>query len=146
MALCLEVLPAILQVFGEIAPAGLTADLWCHAALLNAYATGGQWKKAVIGFDGMVRGGIQPDAITYTIVIKALVDGEQYYEALDVYEEMREQHLKETIVTYAAVVKACMKGRLQARAKGYYDEMVSKGIEPDERFDILFAKPEAVGS
>ena len=78
-----------------------------YAAAISACATGGEWRRAVSLFDGMLENSIQPDVVSCTALISALAADGQWQHAEHALEWMLQvcwQELSAHVVTRIALL------------------------------------------
>ncbi|KAI8622764.1 hypothetical protein BC830DRAFT_3309 [Chytriomyces sp. MP71] len=122
------------EAFDLIKEEGLRPDTQAVNALMDAHATGGDYKEAARMFAehfGAGEGALEPDFVSYSILIKACVYAGKLRSAFEVYEGMKQKNFNPDIQVYTTLIKGCLAAKDLDRAWKTFKHMRGEICPPD---------------
>ncbi|CAE8633154.1 unnamed protein product [Polarella glacialis] len=120
-----------LQIFREMAVAGVLPDGVVCKFALDACEQGGQWQTSLNILSDMHGADLQPDKFTFSGLMSVCAAAHQWLVAVTLLKQMRDRSVAGDVVVYAGCMRACGAGGQWELAASLLQEMSLQGIEPN---------------
>ncbi|KAI5076155.1 hypothetical protein GOP47_0008220 [Adiantum capillus-veneris] len=110
----------------------LQPNAFTYKCMLQAFAKGGQCKKALDTYRKMQKEDQPIDLVTYNILLDGLSRNGQAESAWEIFEEMKRCGNPVDVYTYTIVARSYGQAGRAGKALDLLEEMVQNGVEPNK--------------